>query len=204
MGYDITYAAAGADTDKSWYHEAVIQDVLAYARSTGTVKTDAGQIGRVRRQEKVAVAGRDKGQDDHRINTYPQSHRHHNSYCRCLRIYQLGGKERDECIGPWIIRYRISEYLLQNGHVIGKIRICHPGNTINGYERYHTGSEYRAVADILCLYLAAHEHDSRHEEHDHLNHDRHGYGLHLAAGLSEMRNKAGIAAEDGNGCNAKE
>ena len=57
MCQEIAHAAACEYADETRNHKTVIQDILADARRTGAVKPDAGQIRRIRRQEKVTIAG---------------------------------------------------------------------------------------------------------------------------------------------------
>ena len=66
------------DADEAWDHETVVQNVLADARRARTVKTDAGKVGRIRRQEEVAVACRDERHDEHWIHADRQCHRDDN------------------------------------------------------------------------------------------------------------------------------
>ena len=40
----ITHAAAGDNANEAWYHEAVVENVLANLGGAGTVKADTGQI----------------------------------------------------------------------------------------------------------------------------------------------------------------
>ena len=54
------YATAADNADKTGYHKAVIQNVLAYFRRARTVETDTSQVGRICRQEEVAVARADE------------------------------------------------------------------------------------------------------------------------------------------------
>ena len=95
---DIRNAGTGEDTEKTRDHEAVVQDVLADARRAGTVKADAGQVGRVGRQEEVAVAGRDEGHDQHRIHADIECQRHDDRDGRSLRVNELRREECAECI----------------------------------------------------------------------------------------------------------
>ncbi len=55
-----TYATAADNTDKTGYHKAVIQNVLANFRRARTVETDTSQVGRISRQEEVTVTRADK------------------------------------------------------------------------------------------------------------------------------------------------
>ena len=66
--------------------------------SAGTVKADAGQIGRIGRQEKVSVASWDEGENQQRVHTYVQRNGHDNSDCCCLGVNQLGSQEEHDCI----------------------------------------------------------------------------------------------------------
>ena len=75
MSNDITDTAACEDTEKTRNHEAVVQDIFTDMRRARTVKVDAGEVRRIRRQEEVTVASRDEGQDDNRVNTDGQSQR---------------------------------------------------------------------------------------------------------------------------------
>jgi len=49
-----------SDGDEAGHHERVVQEVLAYLRSAGTVEVDSSHIGRVCRDEEIAVH---RGQD---------------------------------------------------------------------------------------------------------------------------------------------
>ena len=141
MGYDITYAAAGADTDKSWYHEAVIQDVLAFARSTGTVKTDAGQIAGVGGQDKVAVAHGHKGQQQLGLKTKAEAKGNNRRQCGCLAVHKLGDKHKHQSVRPGISRHHACQFPLDETKVGMEKAVSHPGHAKNGKDGDHPSLE---------------------------------------------------------------
>ena len=151
MCHDKPHAAASCYTDKARNHKAVIQDVLADTGSTGTVEANAGQIGRISRQEEVTIAGRDEGHNHHRVHTYRQSQRHNDGDSCSLRVNQFGRQEGDDCICPGISRYGSAQAFLEESHMSTKVSAGHPGNTIYGYESNDTGTEYLTVAYVLSL-----------------------------------------------------
>ena len=55
-----SYGGGGADSYQTRDHEAVIKKVLADAGCAGTVEVDSGKITRVKGEEEIGVAGRDK------------------------------------------------------------------------------------------------------------------------------------------------
>ncbi len=72
-------------------------------------------------------------------------------------------------------------------HVVGKVCISHPCNAVNGYKYDDACAEDLAVPDFLGFGVADEEDNRRNEEHDHLDDGCHGNGLHLAFGISEVR-----------------
>ena len=97
--HEESHAAARRYADQAGDHEAVVEDIFADARRTGPVEADAGEVGGVRGQEEIAIAGRDEGHDEHRIHADAKRHRDEDGNRGCLRIHQLGGDERDDGIG---------------------------------------------------------------------------------------------------------
>ena len=67
----ITHSTAGAYTDQAGNDEAVIDDEFADVCGAGAVKTDAGQVTCVCRQDEVAVAGGEEG--DHHQGIYAEA-----------------------------------------------------------------------------------------------------------------------------------
>ena len=69
--------AGTAHADQSRQDEAVIDNVLADPCRAGTVELDRREVGRVRRQDVVAVACGREGDHVTRRNAYRKRQRHH-------------------------------------------------------------------------------------------------------------------------------
>lgn len=184
------------DTGEPRQHEAVVQDKLPDLCRTGTVKADARQIRRVGRQEEVTIAGRDERQHHDRIHAQIECHRHDDSDGRALRIDQLRGEEENDRIRPWICRNDRAQEGLQDRHMIRKIGIRHPSDTVYRDQRDDPRTEDLAVSDLLRLRLADEENDRRDQEHDDLDDRRHRDRLHLALRISKVREKIREIAQD--------
>lgn len=184
------------NTGEPRQHEAVVQDKLPDPCRTGTVKADARQIRRVGRQEEVTIAGRDERQHHDRIHAQIQRHRHDDSDGRALRIDQLRGEEENDRIRPWICRNDRAQEGLQDRHMICKIGIRHPSDTVYRDQRDDPRTEDLAVSDLLRLRLADEENDRRDQEHDDLDDRRHRDRLHLALRISKVRQKIREIAQD--------
>ncbi len=194
----IAYAAAGDDADEAGDHEAVVQQVLADVRCARAVEADACEVRRVGRQEEVAVARRDEGQDQHGINADVERHGHDDGDRRRLRVHELRREEGDDGIRPRIRLHGRAEEILENRHVRAKIRIRHPRDAVDGEQRDHARAEDLAVADFFRLHLAENEDGGGDQEHDHLDDLGHVDRLHLAELVGKMRQQVGIVAKDGD------
>ena len=151
----------------------MIQNVLADSRRARTVETDTSKVGRICRQEEVAVTRADKRHDDNRIHADAQSHRENDCDSRRLRVDEFGREERDNCESPRIFGNRIAQKLFQERHVRAEAGICHPRDAVNRDERDDTGFKNLTVADIFRFDFADEQNRCGNEEHNHLDNRRH-------------------------------
>lgn len=189
MSHYITNAATNDNAGSAREHEAVVQQELTNLGGTATVETNAGQIGRIGRQEEVTVCSGDEGQDDNRLNANGESQRNNYGDCSTLRVNQLRGEECNHSVSPGVSLNGGTEEGLQHTHVSAEEGISHPGNAVYGYESDNTGGEYLSLTYFLCLDIAEEEHNSGSNQHDHLDNIGHGNRLHYTLSVLEVREK---------------
>lgn len=204
MCNDIADHAAREDTEQARDHEAVVQDIFTDMRRAGTVKVDAGEVRRIRRQEEVTVASRDKGQNDDWIYADGQSQRYDDRDGSCLRVNEFRSEEQSQCIRPRIGLNETANQRLEFRHVVREARISHPGNTINTDNRTKASMEDLALANIFRVDFAENKDSCSDDEHDHLNDRRHGNWLHYALSVRESRQNLREVAEHSDNDDAEE
>lgn len=94
VGNDEAHAAGADNANQSGEHETVVQNELPDSCRARTVKADTCQVGRIRRQEEIAVACRKERHNHDRIHAQTKRHRHNDSNRRPLRITSLEVKNR--------------------------------------------------------------------------------------------------------------
>ncbi|MNZ84717.1 hypothetical protein D3C78_1034810 [compost metagenome] len=152
----------------------MVDDELADAGGAGAVETDTGQIARVGRQHEVAVARRQEGDQQFRLNAQCQPHGGDGGQGGGLAVHQLGDEEEHQGVGPGLGLYHVGQSLFEQRHVGLEEGLTHPGNPEHGEDGDHACLEDGAVGDVARLDLAAHQYDGAGDQHHHLDHQVHG------------------------------
>ena len=165
----------------------MVQQVLSDNRRSGPVKVDRGDIGRVVRDEEVAVhAGKDTQEDGTRdaqlVGQRKEGHDH-----GTLAVDQDGYDKEHEGDGPRVVRHEPRQHGLHLFHVIAEIGIGHPGDAVDGDHRDHAGLPHGARDGLLRGGLAKHDVAGGGHQHDDLDADVHlGQADGLGDGLSAV------------------
>ena len=159
----------------------------------GTVKLNGGQVGRIGRQDVVAVAGRREGNHEARRRADGEGDRNDRRDGGGLGVHELRDEEQHDGVGPRRFTNPFGEDFLEVGQVGGEHRVGHPSHTVHGHDGDHAGVEDGGLGDGGSLRLAEGDHEGAGRQHEHLNGERHREGL--AAGGGTQRREH---AEDGD------
>ena len=91
---------AERQAEQPWQHEAVVEDVAAYARGARGVEVDGRDDGDLVRNEEVAIDGHKGAHHDFRRHAQAHAHGKQRGDCGALAIDQHGKNEKRESEGP--------------------------------------------------------------------------------------------------------
>ena len=99
---------AADNANQSGEHETVVQNELPDSCRTRTVKADTCQVGRIRRQEEIAVACRKE--DITMTGSMPRLSAIGITIATAAPAnLQVGSKEQDQAIRPWVLGHHRTE-----------------------------------------------------------------------------------------------
>lgn len=178
----------------------MVDHELANAGGTCAVETDAGQVGRVSREDEVTVGCAVETDNDGWVDAQGQANRSDCNEGGSLGVNQLGNDEQHDCVCPWRGLHDAAQVSFEGIDVGLEECISHPGNTEDGEYCRHAGLEHRNGGDLLVVDVAENEDNCTGDKHDHLNDKVHREDLHLTILVREGRAQDIEAAEDDDDC----
>ena len=193
------HGRGGQNTNKTRDDERVVDHEAADVGRAGAVKLKSGQVGRIRRQNVVAVASGREGNHESRRRTDLQSNRNDRRNSSCLRVHELRHKEEYQCIRPRSSLHPFNQNYLQVSQVGHEHRIGHPSHAVHSNDCNATSMEHRGLTDERSADAAEHHHQGTSGQHAHLNKLRHAKGL-----LADNRTQARFRTKERNESNRGE
>ena len=151
----------------------MVQEVFADDGRSGPVEVHRGDIGRVVRDEEVAVHAREDAQEDGTGDAQLIGQREEGDDHGTLAVDEHGDEEEDEGDGPRVVRNEAGEHGLHLVHVVAEVGVGHPGDAVDGDHRDHAGLPDGAGDGLLRGGLAEHDVAGGGHEHDDLDADVH-------------------------------
>ena len=200
-GQDVADHARREHPDQPRQDEAVVDHVLADVRRARAVELDRREVGRIRRQDVVAVAGGREGDDVARRHADRQRDRHHGGDRRRLRVDELGHDQQRQRVGPGLRLHHAGQRGLDAGQVRLEHRVGHPGDAEHRDHGDHAGAEHLVLGDRHRIGLGEDDDERAGHQHEHLDRQHHRQRLaghqrpHLLEG-AEHRDDRDRADED--------
>ena len=178
----------GRDDDayEAWPHEAVVQQVLADDGGARTVEVYGGDVGGVIRDEEVPVHAREYAQKHGALDAEAVGERDHGDHDRTLRVDEYAHREEREGNGPRVVLHNILETALHHVHVVRKVGVGEPRDSVDGDDGDHAALPHGACDGLLGACLAEDNHERCCRNHHNLDDDVHGERLYLRHAVNDF------------------